>query len=134
MNPLNETPFASTVVTEIIVTHEDRKSPQKDLENGSATAGLERADSDLDRIYSVNIEAAPPAAPPRRSHGGGGGMSEALKIRKVTRDVAISDANAQSWLYARVAFLFFLALAVTWVCMPLFFFHLPSLHLAFYFL
>ena len=111
LNPMNETPFASTVVTEVIVTHEDRKSPRNNVDEGSAT-GLEHENFDPDRTYSVNIEALP--APPRRSLGGGG-MSEALNIRKVTRDVAISDSNAQSWLYARVAFLFFLALAVTWV-------------------
>ncbi|MCJ1324617.1 hypothetical protein MMC10_001279 [Thelotrema lepadinum] len=103
LNPLNETPFAK--VTEVRITHEDRNTASNYMEEG-APAGLERDDYG-DKPYSVNIE----AAPPRRSYS----MPNVLNVRTVTREVAASNDNAESWLYARVAFLYFLALAITWI-------------------
>ena len=105
LNPLNEAPFANTVVTEVRITHEDRTISGSYTEDG-APAGLER-DEHGDQIYSVNIEAAPQT----RSHT----MPDVLNVRNLTRNAAVSNSNAESWLYARVAFLFFLALAITWV-------------------
>ena len=107
LNPLNESPFANAVVTEVRITHEDRNTASNYIEE-SATAGIERDDDYGDKPYSVNIEAAPP---PRRSYS----MPNVLNVRTVTREVAANNSNAESWLYARVAFLYFLALAITWV-------------------
>ncbi|KAH8698345.1 hypothetical protein BGW36DRAFT_448258 [Talaromyces proteolyticus] len=39
----------------------------------------------------------------------------ALRMRNLTRQVAQNEADPEAWLYARVAFLFFIALLITWV-------------------
>ena len=49
------------------------------------------------------------ATPPERQ------LPAALRMRSITRQIAAREANAQAFLYARVAFLFFFALLVTWV-------------------
>lgn len=36
-------------------------------------------------------------------------------MRTLTRNAALSESNSEAWLYARVAFLFFCALLISWV-------------------
>ena len=105
LNPWNEAPFSNMVVTEVSITHEDKDTSNRRME-GSARAGQEDLEHE-DQIYSVNIE----ATPQKRPHG----ISDVLNIRTVTRGLAASDNNAESLLYARVAFLFFVSLSITWV-------------------
>ncbi|TAQ86608.1 hypothetical protein B7494_g5063 [Chlorociboria aeruginascens] len=99
LNPLNENPFTNTITTEIEITHEERfivKDPEESPSN---------AMNDIDQ-YSVKIQVEPPPSRP---------LPAALRMRTLTRDVAELETNAESWLYARVAVLFFIALLITWV-------------------
>ena len=106
LNPWNESPFANTITTEIKVETEDKKAltGDKGQEEGGQPVGFEPETEANDAAYSVNVEVGQ-----RPQHGG----PAALNIRSVTRDVAANESNAEAWLYARVAFLFFFALAVT---------------------
>ncbi|KAL8643500.1 MAG: hypothetical protein Q9210_007643, partial [Variospora velana] len=57
--------------------------------------------------YAVTI-AGPPALPPVRP--------EILRMRSLTREEALRESpNPGAWLYARVAFLFFLGMLVIWI-------------------
>ncbi|KAL9097300.1 MAG: hypothetical protein Q9165_000727 [Trypethelium subeluteriae] len=38
-----------------------------------------------------------------------------LRMRSLTREAANEEINAEAWLYARVAILFFIALLITWI-------------------
>ena len=107
LNPWNESPFANMITTEIKVTTEDKTtltgSHRSDQEG--QPVGLEIESEANDGAYSVNIEVG--------RNPSQGAIPAALNIRSVTRDVAANEANAEAWLYARVAFLFFFALALT---------------------
>ncbi|TVY83029.1 Cyclic AMP receptor-like protein A [Lachnellula suecica] len=105
LNPLNENPFTNTVTTEIEITHEERFIVKDSGSQDMADLSTEAEGFDP---YSVNIEVAPQARQARPAPA-------ALRMRTLTRDVAEAETNADAWLYARVAFLFFLALLVTWV-------------------
>lgn len=105
LNPLNENPFTSTVTTEIEITHEERfitkdAGSQKTSDMSTEAEGFDP--------YTVDVQVA---AQPRQHHA----VPAALRLRTLTRDAAESETNADAWLYARVAFLFFLALLITWV-------------------
>ncbi|KAI9754013.1 MAG: hypothetical protein M4579_004889 [Chaenotheca gracillima] len=101
-NPFNEHPFTPEVVTEVTVTHEENRSPSQ----ASGRIGEDGRDS-LEP-YSVNVEVGPQE---KRSPS----MPAILRMRTLTRTAAEHESNADSWLYARVAFLFFFALLITWV-------------------
>ncbi|KAF4637704.1 hypothetical protein G7Y89_g385 [Cudoniella acicularis] len=100
LNPLNENPFTSIVTTEIEITHEDR-SILKDTESH----GMSDLPSNIDP-YSVTVRVETPCREPT--------LPPALRIRSLTRNAAKSEPNAEAWLYARVAVLFFIALLITW--------------------
>ncbi|KAF4628326.1 hypothetical protein G7Y89_g9824 [Cudoniella acicularis] len=101
LNPLNENPFTNIVTTEIEITHEER-SIVKDAESH----GMSDLPPNVDP-YSVSIRVEPVARDRT--------LPAALRVRTLTRDVAESETNAEAWLYARVAVLFFMALLITWV-------------------
>lgn len=105
LNPLNENPFTSTVTTEIEITHEERFI-NKDA--GSQQTSDMSTEAEGFDPYTVDIQVVPTA---RQNHP----VPAALRLRTLTRDAAESETNADAWLYARVAFLFFLALLITWV-------------------
>ena len=109
LNPWNEAPFASIVTTEVVITHEDRNTSDANVVKAGTAVGLDSQQQN-DQIYSVNVEAAPQ---PRT-----GALQDIMNVRTMTREIAIADSNAEAWLYARVAFLFFFALAITWVSTP----------------
>ena len=102
LNPLNENPFTNTVTTEIEITHEARPIVKEDDHPGF---GSEQS-VDVDP-YSVHVRVNPPASARP--------LPAALRMRTLTRDAAERETNAEAWLYARVAFLFFVALLITWV-------------------
>lgn len=105
MNPFNENPFANTVTTEVTVTREDRQtnSLPKGVPNDTTSEGRDGFNP-----YSVEIAVGRQDNPsyPRPT---------ILQLRRLTRSAAQMDPNPDACLYARVAFLFFLALIVTWV-------------------
>jgi len=113
-NPFNENPFEGTVTTEIDVTTHARRAESpasiRPFEEEIPIPGTEAQNTSggFDP-YSVNVEVGPqdrqrkPSAP------------EMFRVRSLTRNAALSETNPDAWLYARVAFLFFLALLVSWV-------------------
>jgi hypothetical protein len=103
LNPLNENPFTQIVTTEIEITHEERFIVKDD---GSQTTTADRPEP-FDP-YSVNVQVAPQ---PQTAHP----LPAPLRMRGLTREIAKAETNAEAWLYARVAFLFFIALLITWV-------------------
>ena len=103
LNPLNENPFTSIVTTaEIEITHEERHIVKDD-----ASQGLSDTSNAVDP-YFVDISSAPKAQANRP-------LPAPLRLRKISRNAAESEPNPEAWLYARVAFLFFFALLITWV-------------------
>lgn len=105
LNPLNENPFVNTITTEIEVTTDERPI----VKDASGQQGFESY-PDVDP-YHVEIR----VDPQRQSRP----LPAALRMRSITRNVAERETNAEAWLYARVAFLFFIALLITWVGFPL---------------
>ena len=59
--------------------------------------------------YSVTVEVGPNDRRRRSSAG------DVFNVRTMTRNHALSETNADAWLYARVAFLFFCSLLICWV-------------------
>ncbi|TVY15055.1 hypothetical protein LARI1_G007555 [Lachnellula arida] len=103
LNPLNENPFTQIVTTEIEITHQERFIVKEDDETQITSERPKHFDP-----YSVNVQVDPTAQPGRP-------MPAPMRMRGITRDIAESETNPDAWLYARVAFLFFLALLITWV-------------------
>ena len=110
LNPFNETPFINVLMTtEVTVTSQDRKPS---LPYSQAREVNRSQDDDNYNAYSVNIEIGEPPRPqlPHRPS-----RPTVFRLPSVTRAVALSQENVESFLYARVAFLFFVALLITWV-------------------
>ena len=108
-NPFNENPFEGRITTEIDITTSARqpsavgKTTSEDEE--VATPGVER---DFNP-YSVNVGVGPIDRHRKTS------AAEVFRVRSLTRNHALSETNADAWLYARVAFLFFCSLLICWV-------------------
>ena len=108
LNPLNENPFTNLVPTESHSPHETRPGlSHEGPDKGTPEIPGTEASPDF-APYSINIETAPVSRP----------VPALLRMRTLTRDVAQQETNAEAWLYARVAFLFFIALMITWVHSP----------------
>ena len=103
LNPLNENPFASIITTEVRITHEPRLGSAHNEEDHPISPGAKSPEYDP---YSVDIEVNGERRPSRPTF---------LRMRSFTREVAVNEENAEAWLYARVAFLFFVAILITWV-------------------
>jgi len=106
-NPFNEDPFAGTIKTEINVvsTYNPGDAFKADTERGMPHfLGQEEQNTSFDP-YTVNVEAEDrrPSKP------------EIPHLISLTRAAALESANPDAWLYARVAFLFFCALLISWV-------------------
>ncbi|KAL8686574.1 MAG: hypothetical protein Q9218_007008, partial [Villophora microphyllina] len=112
LNPFNENPFNHVMVTtEVTFTSRERKPslPSPSVREIDKS----HLDGNYD-AYSVNIEIgqsrpSPPQRPRTTSR------PAVFRIPSVTRAVALSEENVDAFLYARVAFLFFIALLITWV-------------------
>lgn len=99
LNPLNENPFMGTVTTEIQVTSEAAAPVASDNESIPFTELTEPS------AYTANVE----------SDKRNASLPALFNVRTLTREAAEESVNPDAWLYARVAFLFFLALLITWV-------------------
>lgn len=112
-NPFNENPFEGTVTTEIDVTTHVRRtespsSMRRPSDGEMPIHGIQsQRGGDYDP-YTVNIEVGPRD---KRQNS----APELFRMRTLTRNAALNEANADAWLYARVAFLFFCALLISWV-------------------
>ena len=120
-NPFNEDPFSTKVTTEIEVVYEEAPVTSPFSQRSGyfshasplseeppplpGTKDEERANA-IDP-YNVNIEAAKVDRRPSRP--------ELYRVRTFTREAALRETNADAWLYARVAFLFFLGLLISWI-------------------
>ncbi|KAI9805781.1 MAG: hypothetical protein M1833_005274 [Piccolia ochrophora] len=102
LNPLNEHPLAPTVVTEVFVVAEDVGPilpPQRQW-----TDEKKRSES---LTYTVNVEAAVLERRPSNP--------AIFQMRTLTRTAAEMEENTEALLYARVSFLFFVVMIITWV-------------------
>lgn len=100
LNPLNENPFVITE-TEVIITHEERVVAETGPADGDKYNDY--------NPYSVNIEVNKQEKTSTKQ------LPTVLRMREITRTAAITSKNAEAWLYARVAFLFFVVILITWV-------------------
>lgn len=115
LNPMNENPFTGVVTTEIDVTVGPAQSPsQISTKHGNVF------DKDFDRIpgmeegqfdpYTVNIGVG------ENEHNKKPSKPELFRMKSITREEALKETtNPGAWLYARVAFLFFLSMLIIWV-------------------
>ena len=109
LNPLKENPF-NMITTKVEITRETRS--MEETNKGNLVPG-----SDFQE-YSVDVN----AHNPRRYEQP---LTAILQIRSLSKKVAENEANAEAWLYARSAFLYYIACFVIWVRL---FQNLPSDH------
>ncbi|KAI9708037.1 MAG: hypothetical protein M1820_004241 [Bogoriella megaspora] len=112
MNPLNDNPFTGVITTTIHVSsHELQPTDSNRTEHIPSAHGVPEAirapSTSPDSIdpYTVTIDSEP-----QKPH-----HPAILRMRTLTREAANDEINAEAWLYARVAILFFIALLITWV-------------------
>ncbi|RAO74023.1 uncharacterized protein BHQ10_010035 [Talaromyces amestolkiae] len=109
LNPMNENPFINTVTTEVTITTEERPIVENSKYDHDTVRTIEEsATPGVDNPYSVNIQVSQQTDIIRP-------LPSALRMRSLTRQIAKHETNAEAWLYARVAFLFFIALLITWI-------------------
>ena len=110
LNPLNENPFAGTITTEIeVVYSQSERDSYKDqfpLGNGSRFEGLSSEEEGKKTPYTVSVSGI------RRDSKTRPGLR---RIPTLTRQAALAEENAEAWLYARVAFLYFIAMMLCWI-------------------
>ncbi|KAL8658762.1 MAG: hypothetical protein Q9226_000787 [Calogaya cf. arnoldii] len=121
LNPLNENPFTTGVVTteiEVTIGPADELSPSSDKNNGrnpfdktfEGLPGMEEGSGGPDP-YTVEIGVG---ENPRNQKSGS--KPEIFQMRSITREEAIKEnPNPGAWLYARVAFLFFISMLIIWI-------------------
>ncbi|KAI9803706.1 MAG: hypothetical protein M1833_000618 [Piccolia ochrophora] len=106
-----ENPYPNSKTTEICITSEQMNSTEPSASENSFADEKGGAESCVDEVssvtgyekYSVTIES------------GLGGSLAAHGVPRVQRSTTAMEANRAAWTYARVAFLFFIAMLVTWV-------------------
>ena len=122
-NPLNEDPFGGQIpitteieiVTESIESAETGRKASVNIpkgDDGPPIPGIEEhhGSHDIDP-YTINIEADRNVEPSGRKQS----QPDTGGLRNLTREVALQEINQDAWLYARVAFLFFCALLISWI-------------------
>ena len=107
LNPLNENPFAGTVTTDIEVEFsEGGRGGQYQNPFGSQYEGLGMQEEGRKNPYTVVVQGTPYDSRSR---------PELLRLPTLTRNAALAEENAEAWLYARIAFLYFLAMIICWI-------------------
>ena len=102
LNPMNEHPFASKT-TEIHITSEERRSSTP---VGIRLDEMGSPDHENYNPYEAHIEVEKLKRQASRP--------AITRIGSITRVAAEQEENSESFLYARVAFLFFFALLIVW--------------------
>ena len=117
LNPLNENPFEATITTEIEIisslAHQNTDTMVRAtrVDSGEIFDGSQMLDFLNGKgPYSVQVRGL-------QIEGGGQGRSrsEMLYIPTLTRKAALAEENQEAWLYARVAFLYFLVMMLCWI-------------------
>ncbi|KAL9043438.1 MAG: hypothetical protein Q9214_003378 [Letrouitia sp. 1 TL-2023] len=110
LNPFNENPFAGTITTEINVTYEAFRSNPDDLSRSPNDNDVHRGQPDSFDPYTVSVEVG------ERPKETSGSKPDIFRVRSLTRTAAMNESmNPGAWLYARVAFLFFLGMLIIWI-------------------
>lgn len=113
LNPFNENPFAGIITTEINVTYEASRSNPDGLSRSPDDNDVHRGQPDAFDPYTVNVEVG------ERPKETSGSKPDIFRVRSLTRTAAMNESmNPGAWLYARVAFLFFLGMLIIWVSCP----------------
>ena len=99
LNPFKDNPF-NMVVTEVEITRQDR------FMESTHQGGL-ISDSNFEE-YSVDVKAQKPSRYDQP-------LTAILQMRSLSKKVAENEANAEAWLYARSAFLYYIACFIIWV-------------------
>jgi len=101
LNPFNENPFINTVTREVHVTHEDRTDViYRDPKTGLETRGYQQ--------YHYVVAGG--------RHGDNTlAQPNFLQMSALSREVAEKEPNAEAWLMARIAFLFFISILIIWI-------------------
>jgi len=97
-----DNPFVSTKTTKIEVTSEPAESRNPSESSLKHDDGIRVTPSRAYMEYSITIESG----------------ANAPKSPRIERPRTALDANTAAWGYTRIAFLFFLALLITWVSPP----------------
>ena len=99
LNPLNEDPFAGTITTDIEVVFSEE-------EHTGRFEGLSLQEQGKNNAYTVVVQGTSYDSRSR---------PELLRLPTLTRNAALAEENAEAWLYARIAFLYFLAMIICWI-------------------
>lgn len=102
LNPLNENPFAGTITTHIEIVFTEGNGRGGD--EGFETMSLQ--EQGKEGPYTVNVQGTGYDSTSR---------PELLRLPTLTRNAALAEENAEAWLYARIAFLYFLAMIICWI-------------------
>ncbi|KAK4690704.1 hypothetical protein P7C71_g6149, partial [Lecanoromycetidae sp. Uapishka_2] len=105
-NPLNEDPFSAIVTTEIEIVSTSR--PEANYSEGASKPQvpvLDRRQQEYPDPYTIDIGAKD------IEHQ----RPDVFRLGSLTRNAALSETNPDAWLYARVAFLYFCALLISWI-------------------
>ncbi|MDI1487947.1 MAG: hypothetical protein OHK93_007221 [Ramalina farinacea] len=112
LNPLNENPFAGTITTdiEIVFSHGESGGHEEQNPFGSRFDRLgsqERAEEGTTKNpYTVVVQGTRYDSRSR---------PELLRLPTLTRNAALAEENVEAWLYARIAFLYFLSMIICWI-------------------
>lgn len=113
LNPLNENPFGAIITTdiEVIVSLADSRPTGDRIIPGTVFDGQQPLNiNDGGNPYTVNVEGLDSIGIPDESS-----RSQLLHLPSMTRKAALAEENCEAWLYARVAFLYFLVMMICWI-------------------
>ena len=99
LNPLNENPFTGTITTDIEVVFSEEERNERFDRLGSQEQGKRNEYTVVVQGISYDNRSRP----------------ELLRLPTLTRNAALAEENAEAWLYARVAFLYFLSMIICWI-------------------
>ena len=100
LNPLNENPFAGTITTDIEIVFSEQSSENQQYND----IGLQEQGKKTP--YTVVVQGTNYDSKSRPG---------LFRLPTQTRNAALAEDNAEAWLYARVAFLYFLAMIICWI-------------------
>ena len=118
-NPFNEDPFAGQITTEIEIVRESVHIQPPAVPAAqhytNPTSRISGDEEDVEQVgfnpYTVKIQVGPQEKNSLQRHS----RSERFRLGSLTRNAALNETNPDAWLYARVAFLFFCALLISWI-------------------